>query len=220
LCTSDADDAGGPTERLTIDSSGNVLFYPKTVATLTGDGVWIGPTGQTWFTATSDNPIGVNRKTGDGKIIQFLKDGVAVGTINVDASSTAYNTSSDYRLKENVTPLTGAIDRLNQLKPSRFNFVSDPEIELDGFLAHEVSNHVPEAISGEKDAMKTEEYEVTPAVEKVRDDEGNVTTEAVPAVMGEREVPDMQGIDQSKLVPLLVGALQEAITRIETLENA
>jgi hypothetical protein len=75
-----------------------------------------------------------------------------------------------------------------------------------------VSDVVPEAVTGTKDAMTTEEYEVTPAV---LDDDGNVVTEAV---MGTREVPDYQGIDQSKLVPLLTGALQEAIARIETLE--
>ena len=68
--------------------------------------------------------------------------------------------------------------------------------------------------------MIDETYVKTEAVEEVRDDEGNITTEAVPAVMGERTVPDMQGMDLGKMVPLLVGALQEAITRIETLENA
>ena len=79
---------------------------------------------------------------------------------------------------------------------------------------------MPEAISGSKDAMKDEEYEVTAAVEEVRDEDDNITTEASEAVMGTRSVPDMQGIDQSKLVPLLVAALQEAIARIEILEGA
>jgi hypothetical protein len=65
--------------------------------------------------------------------------------------------------------------------------------------------------------MRTEEYEVTPAIEEVTDEEGNELTPAVKAIMGEREVPDMQGIDQSKLVPLLTAALQEAITKIEEL---
>jgi hypothetical protein len=67
--------------------------------------------------------------------------------------------------------------------------------------------------------MKDEEYEVTAAVYEVRDEDDNVTTEAAEAVMGTRSVPDMQGIDQSKLVPLLVAALQEAIARIEILEG-
>ncbi len=71
---------------------------------------------------------------------------------------------------------------------------------------------VPEAITGEKDAMRDEEYEVTPAV---LDEDGNVVT---PAVMGTRSVPDYQGIDQSKLVPILVKSLQEALTEIDSLK--
>ena len=142
-----------------------------------------------------------------------------VGSIRTTGSATSYNTSSDYRLKENVVPMTGSIDRLKALNPSRFNFIADTDTTVDGFLAHEAQEVVPEAITGTKDAMMTEEYEVTPAIEEVKDEEGNITTEAVEAVMGEREVPDMQGIDQSKLVPLLVASLQEAIARIETLET-
>jgi len=75
-----------------------------------------------------------------------------------------------------------------------------------------VQDIVPEAITGEKDAMRDEEYEVTPAV---LDEDGNVVT---PAVMGTRSVPDYQGIDQSKLVPILVKSLQEALTEIDSLK--
>jgi hypothetical protein len=110
--------------------------------------------------------------------------------------------------------MSGSIDRLKELKPSRFNFIADADTTVDGFLAHEAQAIVPEAVTGEKDAMKMEEYEVTP---EVKDDDGNVTSEAV---MGEREVPDMQGIDQSKLIPLLVGAIQELTARLEALENS
>ena len=109
--------------------------------------------------------------------------------------------------------MAGSIDRLKALKPSRFNFIADADTTVDGFLAHEAQEVVPECATGTKDAMMTEEYEVTPAVM----DGETVVTEAV---MGEREVEDYQSIDQSKLVPLLVSALQEAIARIETLENA
>jgi hypothetical protein len=148
-------------------------------------------------------------------------DGSSLSAISFASGAVTYGNPSDYRLKENCTPLTNAITRLKGLKPIQYNFIRDPEdTTMDGFLAHEAQEFVPRAVTGEKDAMKTEEYEVTPAVEEVRDDEGNITTEAVPAVIGEREVPDIQGIDLSKMVPLLVGALQEAITRIETLENA
>ena len=103
-------------------------------------------------------------------------------------TSTAFNTSSDYRLKENVTTSWDATTRLKRLKPSRFNFKTDKDTTLDGFLAHEVSSIVPEAITGTKDEVDTD---------------GN---------------PVHQGIDQSKLVPLLTKALQEAVAKIETLE--
>ena len=134
-----------------------------------------------------------------------------VGTITSSGTSTSYNTSSDYRLKENVVPMTGSIDRLKELKPSRFNFIADADTTVDGFLAHEAGEVVPECATGTKDAMKDEEYEVTPAVM----DGETVVTEAV---MGTRSVPDYQGIDQSKLTPLLVAALQEAVAKIEALE--
>jgi hypothetical protein len=140
------------------------------------------------------------------------------GTITTTASAVAYNTTSDYRLKENVTDVTDGITRVKQLAPKRFNFIVDPDTTVDGFIAHEVQDVIPEAISGAKDAMRDEEYEVTPAVEATFDEDGNILTEAVDAVMGTRSVPDYQGIDQSKLVPLLTAALQEAITKIEDLE--
>ena len=146
------------------------------------------------------------------RYVQFRWGNATVGSISTNGSTTSYNTSSDYRLKENVVDMTGAVDRVKSLNPSQFNFIAEPDRTVDGFLAHEVADVVPEAVTGTKDAMQTEEYEVTPAV---LDEDGNVVTEAV---MGTREVPDYQGIDQSKLVPLLTGALQEAIARIETLE--
>ena len=79
----------------------------------------------------------------------------AAGSISVASSATAFNTSSDYRLKENVVDMTGAITRLKNLKPKRFNWISDGSNELiDGFLAHEVDAVVPQAVHGEKDATK------------------------------------------------------------------
>jgi hypothetical protein len=127
-------------------------------------------------------------------------------------SSTAYNTSSDYRLKTDAQPMTGASDRVLALKPVNFEWISSGE-RVDGFLAHEAQEVVPEAVTGTKDAMRDEEYEVTAAV---LDADGMVVTEAV---MGTRSVPDMQGIDQSKLVPLLTAALQEALNKIEAMET-
>ena len=115
--------------------------------------------------------------------------GTATGSITTNGSTTAYNTSSDYRLKENISDLTGATARLKQLIPKRFNFLATPSKTVDGFLAHEVSDIVPEAVSGAKDAV---------------DADGN---------------PEYQGIDQSKLVPLLVATIQELEARIAKLED-
>jgi hypothetical protein len=111
----------------------------------------------------------------------------AVGSITTAGSATAYNTSSDYRLKENIVSISDGITRIKTLKPSRFNFKIDSSKTVDGFLAHEVTA-VPEAITGTKDQV---------------DSDNN---------------PVYQGIDQSKLVPLITAALQEAIAKIETLE--
>ena len=121
--------------------------------------------------------------------IEFHNPNNQVGSINTTGSATQYNTSSDYRLKENVSYDFDATSRLKQLKPARFNFIADADTTVDGFLAHEVSSAVPEAVFGEKDAV---------------DDDGN---------------PKYQGIDQSKLVPLLVKTIQELEARITTLEN-
>jgi hypothetical protein len=111
-----------------------------------------------------------------------------VGSISTNGSATSYNTSSDYRLKENVVLLTGAITRLNQLPVHRFNFIADPDTVVDGFIAHEAAAVVPECVTGEKDEVN---------------EDGD---------------PVYQGIDQSKVVPLLTAALQEAIAMINALE--
>lgn len=94
-----------------------------------------------------------------------------------------YNTSSDYRLKENVSPLTESINRLKALKPCTFNFITEPTKNEEGFIAHEVQEVVPQAVSGDKDAV---------------DENGDI---------------DSQGLDTSRLVPLLTAALQEAIEK-------
>jgi len=112
-----------------------------------------------------------------------------VGYIQTSGSGTAFGTTSDYRLKENVNYEFDALSRVKQLKPARFNFIVDADKIVDGFLAHEVSDIVPEAISGTKDAV---------------DDKGN---------------PEYQGIDQSKLVPLLTKAIQEQQAIIEDLQT-
>ena len=222
------------TEAMRITSGGDVLIGTQTTA-LDQQGFVHFNTGR--FSCTDDDVVvGIlNRKTSNGEILRFAKDQVDVGSIDVTGTSTSYNTSSDYRLKENVVEMTGALDRVDALKPSRFNFIADPEKTVDGFLAHEVQAIVPEAVTGEKDAM--EEYEVTPAeyetviiqeaVEATYDEEGNELTPAQEAITEQRLVseavmgtrPVYQGIDQSKLVPLLVGAIQELRAEIEALKQ-
>jgi hypothetical protein len=135
------------------------------------------------------------------------------GSIDIDSATTvSIQNASDYRLKENIVSVTDGIERLKQMPVYRFNFTHDADRVVDGFLAHEVQPIVPEAVKGEKDGMKEEEFLVSP---EVLDEEGQVVTEAV---MGTRTVEKYQTMDQSKLVPLLTAALQEAITKIE--ENA
>ena len=149
-------------------------------------GVGLNPDGYLQATRSGSNPLLLNRLDSDGTIADFRKDGVVVGTISVTASSTAYNTSSDYRLKEDWVAVADASTRVNALNPVNFAWKATGS-RVDGFLAHELAEVVPEAVTGEKDAV---------------DADGN---------------PEYQGIDQSKLVPLLTAALQEALAKIESL---
>jgi len=119
----------------------------------------------------------------------FFYNSSQCGGVSIGSNVTYYNTSSDYRLKENITSIDSAVNRLNKLKPCRFNFISNPEKTVDGFIAHEVQEVIPEAVTGFKD-----EFE-------------------------EDGTPKYQGIDQSKIVPLLTAALQEAIEKINSLEQ-
>jgi len=120
--------------------------------------------------------------------INFRKGGATVGAIRLAATGTSFLTTSDYRLKQDIAPLDGALDRLNGLKPCRFAFKAEADRRVDGFIAHEVADIVPEAVSGEKDAV---------------DASGDIVPQAV---------------DASRLVPLLVAAFQELMGRVKVLE--
>jgi len=148
------------------------------------------------FIKTSSRQHGANAYTH----FQFFNSNGAVGQILCSGTSTSYNTSSDYRLKENETAITDGITRLKQLKPYKFNFKTDSSTVLDGFFAHEVSSVVPDAVSGEKDYVATEANVESGLSENVGD-------------------PIYQQIDHSKLVPLLTAALQEEISKREALET-
>jgi hypothetical protein len=149
--------------------------------------------------------------TGSVNSVGFFRSTTQVGSIALTGSATAYNTSSDYRLKTNVAPLTGAADRVNQLQVHRFNFIAEPDRTVDGFLAHEAQSVVPEAVTGTHNEVEVwKEGEELPDGVSVGDnkldEDGNT-------------IPVYQGIDQSKFVPLLTAALQEALAKIETLET-
>ena len=165
-----------------------------------------------------------NASTGGGKYIQFAKaNGDFTGSVtqSSDLNTVAFNTTSDYRLKENISYDFDATSRLKQLKPARFNWISDENnTTIDGFIAHEVSGIVPEAISGEKDG--------TEDIGTIKDEKGKVLRTNVLEITkqdGETWTKTgtknaYQGIDQSKLVPLLVKTIQELEARITALEKA
>jgi hypothetical protein len=208
------------TERMRLTTEGHLCLNKTSDSFNDSVGISVnGAAGLIRIERNNDPSLQLNRMNANGEIVQFFRGaGNKVGNITGNTSSTSYNTSSDYRLKENVEYDFDASTRLKQLKPARFNFIADADNTVDGFLAHEVQSVVPEAITGTHDGMRDEEYEVTPAVEATYDDDGNILTEEVPAVMATRSVPDYQGIDQGKLVPLLVKSLQEALTEIDSLK--
>jgi hypothetical protein len=170
------------TERARIDASGSLLVN-RTSAGFVGGLAKFGVEN----TSSSEWAMGINANNNAVVFNHISNSSASVGSISITTTNTAYNTSSDYRLKEDVQPMVGSVDRLMALKPVNFAWKINGE-RVDGFLAHEAQEVVPEAVTGEKDAV---------------DDEGN---------------PQYQGIDQSKIVPLLVAALQEALTKIEALE--
>ena len=165
-------------------------------------------------TGGSNVQIQNNIASGTGTIVSigFINDNGLIGSIQCGGSSTSYETSSDYRLKENVDYTWDATTRLKQLKPARFNFITDDTNTLvDGFLAHEVSSIVPEAISGTKDAMAVETRYTADDVETQGDNPSKNVGD--PKTYSSSKI-DPQGIDQSKLVPLLVKTIQELEARL------
>lgn len=144
-----------------------------------------GADGSTLFVSRVNGVAFHLNRSNDGSVATIRRGAAQVGSISVTATTTSYNTTSDYRLKENQAPISDGVDRVKLLKPYRFNFIADPATTVDGFFAHEVQTVIPEAVTGWKDMEA-----------------------------------DLQGIDQSKLVPLLTAAVKEVIGRLETVETA
>jgi len=186
------------------DSSSDLLFKNGTLDSssekmrITSSGrVSIGTTSGTaklsiWENASVNEPVRINDTNNTNSLthrISFRTGDVEVGKIISNRSSTQLVSGSDYRLKENVVNIADGISRVKQLLPKRFNFIVNADETVDGFIAHEAQAVVPEAVTGTYNEV---------------DNDGNAV---------------MQCMDQSKLVPLLTAALQEAIAKIETLET-
>jgi hypothetical protein len=212
-----ADGATGVTERMRINSNGNIM---------------VGTT-----TELGRLHLSMPTTAGTDPVIHFSDlGGTDCGSIDLNASANtvAYTTSSDYRLKENVNYDFDATTRLKELKPARFNFKNNPNETVDGFLAHEVSDVVALAVTGVKDETKTKTKVVlnsqgnliAEGIEesdwiagKIADDDGNTEYPTDSTWEESAELPIYQGIDHSKLVPLLVKTIQELEARIATLEG-
>jgi len=180
-----ASGSASPTERMRITNEGHALV--GTTSSLNP------ANGFSLYYASLNSQLHIghgNTAPNGNAYVVFSYNSGTIGTIVQNGTTgVTYNTTSDYRLKENVSPISDAVARVQQLKPSRFNFISEPDRTVDGFIAHEAQAVVPECVTGEKDAV---------------DADGK---------------PIYQGIDQSKLVPLLTAALQEALAKIDALES-
>jgi hypothetical protein len=181
------------TERMRIDSSGNLLVGTTSSLPLISAKINFVATGNQRGSVTGNGNVGEymtnTSGTGNWTPFSFNNNGTSfsqIGSISTTASATAYNTSSDYRLKEDVAPMTGALSVVAQLKPVTYKWKLDGSAS-QGFIAHELQEVVPECVTGEKDAV---------------DAEGK---------------PQYQGVDTSFLVATLTAAIQEQQVLITSL---
>lgn len=176
-------------------TGGPIHINPQGGDLILGTTSTIGPA---QFNVDGGSQAGIGIRAGNGTSgyfnqVVFANNGntALIGSIQrVNNASIQYNTTSDARLKENIADMTGAITRVKELAPKRYSWVNEDldAADQDGFLAHEAQTVVPIAVSGTQDEV---------------DGDGN---------------PVYMQMDYSKLVPLLTGALQEAIAKIEVLE--
>ena len=240
-----ADGSAGATERMRIHQNGVIsMGTTDKIGKLSVSGSYNdGPFGRSVITARDDDPtvdsnnqivvltFSADGDASNGSFISFRDSDGEIGHVSANnATSVTFGTTSDYRLKENVDYSWTATTRLKQLKPCRFNFIADSNNTLqDGFLAHEVSSVVPEAVQGDKDATRTANNVVKNAngtlhVENVTEAEwtqgksdGLYASDTTWA--SSMTTPVRQMIDHSKLVPLLTKTIQELEARITALES-
>jgi hypothetical protein len=166
-----------PTERARITSGGDLLVG-KTATDVTTTGTQLESTGTVGITRDSATNLILNRKTSDGTIVSIRRDNTEVGSISATTTLTSYNVTSDYRLKNTIAPMTGALAKVALLKPCTYKWNVNGS-DGEGFIAHELAEVVPHAVTGAKDAV---------------DEDGK---------------PVHQGIDVSFLVATLTAAIQE-----------
>jgi hypothetical protein len=174
----------GNNERMRITSGGEVLMGTTSTANPPSQGI-------ANFGAQTNSQIGIGHANGTGGGQYYLVFGYNGGTIGGvtqnGTTAVSYNTTSDYRLKENIAPMTGALARIAALKPCTYTWKSASDEIGEGFIAHELAQVCPQATTGEKDAVET-----------YIDEDGNEATR-----------PVYQGIDTSFLVATLTAAIQE-----------
>jgi hypothetical protein len=230
-------------EKMRLDNSGRL--YLNTTSTsnysqTSGDSSWMFRTEEGSVIHAQDADDGFSMmymnkfdwtSSKDSRYINWYKNGSSVASIALTSGGlVSYGTGSDYRLKENVTDMTGGITRIKQINPKQFNLIDDPDdITMDGFLAHELATVIPEAVVGTHNQVKSR-------TNVVRNADGNFIEDGVTqdewtqgktdgdypndsTWVASWDEPIYQTVDYGKVTPLLVAALQEAITKIETLET-
>jgi hypothetical protein len=192
-------------ERMRIDSSGNLLVNSTSQSAAEQVGISFDRTAQQGLAIKNTSATSPSNAT----YATFYYTTTNTGSINSTGTTTSYGTTSDYRLKENIAPMTGALAKVQALKPVTYQWKVDGS-SGQGFIAHELQEVVPDCVTGEKDGVET--------VDDV-DADGKV--------IGTKEVPKYQGIDTSFLAATLTASIQELkaivdaqAARIAALESA
>ncbi len=169
----------GGSEKMRLNDDGNLLIG-KTVDDDNTEGARINNLGVV-SASRSGNAAGYfNRNTDNGPLVRFSRGGTQVGSVSVNTTTTTYNTTSDYRLKEDLQDFEG-LDLVSKIPVYDYKWKADDSRSY-GVMAHELEEVLPQAVSGEKDAE------------------------------------EMQSVDYSKIVPLLVKSIQELSAKLEALE--